>query len=105
MRNYNLVAFGNGIPVPSDFVNSLSLAANTAEGFTVPAGGTVVRFSYPAGFYANYTTTATVPGDVTNGSASEYIPAGEVERYINGVTTISVISTVNTVVTASFYKT
>ena len=105
MRNYHTVSFGTGVAVPADYTDAKALAANTAEAFTVPAGATVVRFSSATGFYANFTTTATVPGDTTDGSASAYIPAGEVERYINGVAAISVIWSANTVVTASYFKT
>lgn len=77
-----------------------SLAAGVAESITVPSGAKYVVFSATADFYANYTTTATVPGDVTDGTASELNPTG---RIIQGVTTISVISADTCIITAAFY--
>lgn len=85
---------------PSDSVMARSLSANTAESITVPSGARYVVFACGADFYANYTTTATVPGDTTDGSASELNPT---MRDVNGKTTISVISASNTVITAAFY--
>lgn len=85
---------------PSDFVLSRALAADVAESFTVPAGAKYVVFSATGDFYANYSATATVPGDVTNGSASELNPTA---RDVSGVATISIIAQAITIVTASFY--
>lgn len=104
MRNYERMTAPTGALRPSDYVLARALATNTAESFTVPALATVVVFSSPAGFYANYTTTATVPGDVTDGTASEYIPAGEYERRVHPADTISIISGTAQTVTASFYQ-
>lgn len=86
---------------PSDSVMARSLAANTAESITVPAGARYVVFAGTADFYANYTTTATVPGDTTDGTASELNPT---MRDVRNVTTISVISGSNAVITAAFYS-
>lgn len=86
---------------PSDCVLAKSLAASTAEDITVPSGAVGAVFSATADFYANYTTTATVPGDVTDGSASELNPT---TRDVTGVTTISVISPTTAIVTVAFYK-
>lgn len=88
------------VPAPG-YVLSRSLAAGTAEAFTVPAGARFVIFSATGDFFANYTTTATVPVDVTDGSASELNPS---VRSIPGITSISVISSATPVVTASFYS-
>lgn len=85
---------------PADYVLSRSLAASTAESITVPTGGRYALFSATGDFYANYTTTATVPGDVTNGQASELNPS---MRFVQGVTTISVIAPADCVVTVSFW--
>lgn len=87
------------LPAP-DYVLSKLLAASTAEGFTVPANARYVVFSSTADFYANYSTTATVPGDVADGTASELNPG---IRDISGVTTISIISAGTPIVTAAFY--
>jgi hypothetical protein len=83
------------------YVNARALAASTAESFTVPAGAQYVNFAATANFYANFTTTATVPGDVTDGSASVLNPG---LRSIEGATTISVISPVACAITAEFFK-
>lgn len=96
---------------PSNYVLARLLAANTAESITVPAvtGATTARYVRLAGtvdFYYSTTTTATVPGDTTDGTACELIKAnGPAEwRYISGVTTISVISAATCIVTASFFR-
>lgn len=104
MRNYERMTAPTGALRPSDFVLARAIEANTAESFTVPALASVVVFNSPSGFFANYTTTATVPGDVTDGSASVYVPAGEYERRVHPADTISIISGTAQVVTASFYR-
>ncbi len=89
---------------PATCVLAKSLAASTAEAFTVPTGAKYVLFSATGDFYANYTTTATVPGDtaIADATASELNPA---MRYIPaGCTSISVIAPAACVVTASFWK-
>ena len=91
---------------PSKYTLSRTLAANTAESFTVPSGANgqlanFVNFAGGCDFFVNWTTTATVPGDVTDGTASEQNPT---VRYIpDGTTTISVISESACKITASFY--
>lgn len=92
---------------PSDDVQSKALAASVAESFTVPADALYVAFSCTANFYANYATTATVPGDVTDGTASELNPSIRKLRTQAGaaIQSISVISPDACVITASFYKT
>lgn len=87
-------------PAPT-YVNARSLAASTAESVTVPTGGKIALFAANCDFYANPTTTATVPGDVTDGSASELNPAA---WYLTGVTTISLISASTCIVTITIYK-
>ena len=93
-----------GLP-PSEYVQSVSLAASTAELIPVPATAQFVLFSATCNFYANYSTTATVPGDVTNGSASELNPTQRVLMLgSTRIAAISVISAAACVITASFYK-
>jgi hypothetical protein len=81
--------------------------ASTAESFTVPAmaDGTkpkFVVFSYTSNTYVNCYVTATVPGDTSDGTASELNPAAYMLS--PDITTISVISPVaNAIVTASYY--
>lgn len=83
------------------YVNALSLAVSTAESFTVPAGAQYVNFSATANFYANFTTTATVPGDTTDGTASVLNPG---LRSLEGATAVSVISAAACIITAEFFK-
>lgn len=102
------VAYPNGsyaLAIP-DYTNALSLAASTAESFTVPTGANgskarYVSFASTCDFYANYRTTATVPGDTTDGSASELNPL--IRLVDTSTTTISVISASTCIITASFY--
>jgi hypothetical protein len=88
-----------------------SLATSVAESIAVPGTGATaavyVRIAATADIYASFTTTATVPGDVTDGTASELLAysKGEHWYYCKGVTNISVITGAagGAVVTASFY--
>ncbi len=83
------------------YVNAKALAASTAESFTVPAGAQFVNFASTVDFYANFTTTATVPGDTTDGSASVLNPG---LRSLEGATAISVIAAATCIITAEFFK-
>jgi hypothetical protein len=89
------------------YVNAVALAASVAESFTVPTlhNGERARhviFGYTSNTYVNCYVAATVPGDTSDGSASELNPAGY--QIPSDVTTISVISAVaGAIVTASFY--
>lgn len=97
---------GNYLRTPPNYVLSRALSASTAESFTVPTDqngqkAEHVIFSANCDFYVNTVTTATVPGDVTDGSASVLNPTG---YYLKGqVTTISVISAGTCIVTAEFW--
>lgn len=108
MNKLTMLADANGanlfaFPVPDHVGDVLarSLGVATAESMTVPAGARFVVFSATTDFYANYVTTATIPGDVTDGTAAELNPS---VRDIQGVTTISLISPAASVVTAVFYS-
>ena len=83
------------------YIDARDLAANTNETHTVPAGAESVIFSADGGFYAKPNGAAAVPGDVTDGSASEYEPVG---WSLDGVTTIGLISSAARKITLSFYK-
>lgn len=93
---------------PSKCVLARVLAANTAESFTVPTSprAKFVLFQAPQGvdFFANYTTTATVPSAdvvIADATASEQNPG---MRFIPAdCTAISVISASAMVITASFW--
>lgn len=86
---------------PSDTVNARSLAANVAEDSTVPEGAAKVLFSCTGNFYAKVGTgSAAVPGDVTNGTASELNPSAWV---VAPGEVISVIAPVACVITLAYY--
>lgn len=92
--------------VPSGYVLSKSLAASTAEAFAVPAGARIVVLSANCDFHARFNaltggTAATVPGDVTDGTACPLNPA---VRAVDGVQEISVISSTGGIVTAEFWS-
>lgn len=90
---------------PASYVQALLLAASTAESVTAPTDAKYVLFSCTDNFYVNWTTTATVPGDVTNGGASELNPTmRRLRRGGSAVTGFSVISAGTPVCTFSFYK-
>jgi hypothetical protein len=104
LKNIEVMAGDGSYAIrPADYVLAKALAASTAEGFTVPANATHVLLACSENFYANWTTTATVPGDVTDGTASELNPE---MRICRGVTTISVITAAagGAVITASFWR-
>lgn len=95
-------AYSSMVVIAPTYVNANSLAANVAESQTVPATANFVIFSATcAAFYMNPSTTATVPGDTTDGSASALNPAA---WWVNGVTTLSVIAPTTCIITFSFYK-
>lgn len=82
-------------------VNALTLAASTAESFTIPSGALYVVFSSEADFWCRRDATASVPtGDVTDGTSAELNPTG---YEIFGITSISVISETAQIITAAFY--
>ena len=106
MKNLTVAIDGN-IQFPtwcrrtSDYVNARSLAAGVAEDTTVPTGAKKVLFSCTGNFYAKVGTgSASVPGDVTNGSAAELNPSAWV---VTAGEIISVISPVACVITLSYY--
>lgn len=91
----------SSVLLPSDYVSSRLLAADIAENITVPSGARIVVFTATADFYAKFNGTASVPGDVADGTASELNP---VARYIDDVSIISVVSAGVAIVIAAFYK-
>ena len=83
------------------YIDARDLAASTNETHTVPAGADFVIFSADGDFYAKPNGAAAIPGDVTDGSASELNP---VIWDLNGVTSIGLIASSGRKVTLSFYK-
>lgn len=92
----------------ADGVNALSLAANVAETLTIPAGAVIVRLAATDNVFIKSNAVATVPGDTTDGSASELLKlqgGSETWRQLSGVTSIGVITNAagGAILTASFY--
>ena len=96
------------------YIDARDLAVTTNETHTVPAGADYVGerfdlrapedyaiFSGDGDFYAKPNGAAAVPGDVTDGTASELNP---VIWDLNGVTSIGLIASAARKVTLSFYK-
>lgn len=90
------------LPV-SDCVMARSLAANVAESIAIPAGVKYVMLSANVDIFVSIgaAPTAAVPGDTTDGSASELNPT--MRRLQSTDLNISVISASAGIVTASFY--
>lgn len=91
---------GETLPI-SDTVNSRAVTSGNAESITIPSAAKFVVLKCTVDFYANWTTTATVPADVTDGTASELNPH---IRRITGGETLSIITAANGVITAAFYN-
>jgi len=93
------------LPVPG-YVNSKQLAAGVAESFTVPAGAKHVHIhsTAAASTFVKFDGTATVPGDITDGTAPHPVGIEGHGYYIEGVATISVISSATPIVVAEFFK-
>lgn len=90
---------------PSTYVQARALAASTAETIIPPSWAKFVLFACTDNFYVNYTTTASVPGDTTDGSASELNPSmRRLIRNGSAISSLSVISAGTPVCTASFYQ-
>lgn len=86
---------------PSHVFSSV-LTINTNKSFTVPDTAVYVMFSANGDFYVGYDEAAAVPsGDTVDGTAQELNPAG---RYIEGITTVQVISEAAIKITLSWFK-
>lgn len=85
----------------SDTINSVSLTAGAAEAIDIPEGASFVIFSGTGDYYIRANGTAAVPGDVTDGTASEINPT---MRSLVNVTSLSAIAPADCVVTAAFYS-
>lgn len=81
------------------YVNAMVLAAGTAESYTPPAWSRFCIITADGAFYARVGGTAAAPStEVTNGTASFYVPSG-MQVQLEGGAALSVIragsSTVN----------
>ena len=87
-----------------DWVDAKSLAANTAESYTVPAGvGFIVMTGSAAGFYINGQGTASAPADTSDGTASFWIPSSA-EFVVDTGDVISIMPLVTNTVTIACYS-
>lgn len=105
MKSFDIAAHIGGegstfAPPFSGYVDAKSLAANAAELFTVPAGAAIMILNATEDFWANAVTTATIPGDTSDGSASILNPT---QRAVAAGDTVSVISAYACVVTAEYW--
>jgi hypothetical protein len=103
----------NAFPFTSEWVDSVSLTANTPVSYNLAAARTAmglaanaplfVVYGGSASFYRHCHATAAVPAGNTDGSASQFSPNQE---YLDAsITAISFIATAAAIVTMSFYKT
>ncbi len=80
------------LPV-SDTINAHLLAASTHEEDTVPTGARYVLLTASTIAYYNFVTTATIPGDTTDGTASDTLPPGiPILRMIPNFTTTGYVT-------------
>lgn len=92
---------------PSDYVNALSLVANVSERIPIPSERTFAVFSCTSNYYVkagDSSVTAAVPGDVTNGSASELNPLSFILPESSGYTHLAVVTPQDAICTISFYE-
>jgi hypothetical protein len=101
MKLFSVLDTNSDILTSPDSIYNLVLTANTVKSVTVPADAKYAFFAGTSNFWVCYTTTAQIPSsDITDGNGSEMNPKA---RYIYGVTTISLISSVASTVTILFY--
>jgi hypothetical protein len=86
----------------SKYINTRSLAANTAETETPPSGAAYVVFKCDQDFWVCWSGgSAVVPAsDVSDGTGSELNPT---ERYIVGISTFSIISAAASSISMAYY--
>lgn len=108
MRNIEVV---DGWMRASDYIDALSLSGTTAEMFTVPATAQYVKLAGTVAFYYLVTNsagspTAVAPGDVTNGSASAYVPiySEGLKLKVTPGDKISVVTAAGGIITAEYWR-
>lgn len=98
--------FGSS-PLFPRYVDAVVLGAGTAESYTVPAGAAWAIFTSDGAFFARVTGTAAIPTtEVTDGTASMYVPAG-LQIRVEGGTTLSFIraGASSVIITIALYST
>jgi hypothetical protein len=106
VRNFVIKSDANGdfptwLSRQSDYIDSKILAAGVARSVTVPSDAGKVFFSCTGNYYVNTRGTATVPGDIADGSSSEFNPAGYI---VSPGEVISIISSAACVITIAYYR-
>lgn len=96
-----------GLPYrnPSSFVNAKVLLAGVAERDTIPSGYQLVFISSTNNVFTKFgdsSVIASIPNDVSNGSAAELNSSGY--HLGSGHTHISIISDVDCIATLAYYK-
>lgn len=94
-------------PLFPRYIDAVVLGAGTAESYAVPAGAAYAIITSDGAFFARLTGTAVIPTtEVSDGTASMYIPAG-IQIRVEGGTTISMIRAAasSTIITIALYST
>lgn len=91
--------------MPSDYVDSRTLAPGVAKSFAKPADARFVRLSAGALFYYRVGGTASAAAaDVSNGTGSISVPSTVQPTFcVDGLTSISVVAPANCVVSAEWW--
>ena len=97
------------MPPCEEYVDARSLAANVAEVITVPTGYKYVTFNATGNveFWVKWNDAATIPADVTDGTAAVLSPAGRelvIGQARAAVTTIGIIAATAIIVSISWWK-
>ena len=108
LRQFRAISDPNNLiaaPVFSTYINGRALAANTNEDETVPSGAKIVAITPTVDCYIEPGGTAAVPTDVTDGSGSLLIGAGQTRWFaLDDVANIGLISAATCLVTLEYYK-
>ena len=84
----------------SDTIDSLALVATVEQTRTVPSGAKLVVFEGSDNFFYKNGATAAVPGDITDGTASEQNPR---QRDVTEGDVLHFISSADCIVTLAYY--
>ena len=88
--------------IKPDYINDYVLAADVHQIITPPADASFMLLNSTGNIWVRYGGTAVVPSvNITTGLGSELNPT---LRYIGGITSIGIISSSETIVSAIFWK-
>ena len=96
----------DGIRNQSGYIAAMVFSGAAAKSSTAPAGAKLVKLTATVAVYVKVGGAAAVPAaDVTDGSASELLPAGGTMFVdLGGATTVGVAAGAASVVTLVYYK-